>query len=227
MDFQYDVHNKENEVILLVDTSDSNEDSDTLKDDFVREVITDAYSDFKIGVVTFGYNQVLAAPISGDSAEVLRQYLTAEEPDNSATDIASALTYASTLFTKPESARIVLLSDGVETDLSALEVIKGIAAQGIKVDTVHFPDERGDEVQITYTTLPDSTLRAGEPIKVKIGMKSSYDGVAMITPFDDATMLEEPREIRLSRGEQEIEMEVMFTAPGVHKLTFENYLSTE
>lgn len=221
MDFQYDVHNKENEVILLVDTSDSNEDSDTLKDDFVREVITDAYSDFKIGVVTFGYNQVLAAPISGDTAEVLRQYLTAEEPDNTATDIASALTYASTLFTKPESARIVLLSDGVETDLSALEVIKGIAAQGIKVDTVHFPDEHGDEVQITYTTLPDSTLRAGEPIKVKIGMKSSYDGVAMITPFDDATMLEEPREIRLSRGEQEIEMEVMFTAPGVHKLTFE------
>ena len=54
IDFQYDIRNKENEVIILVDKSDSNEASDTLKDDFVRQVIRDAYDDFKIGVVTFG-----------------------------------------------------------------------------------------------------------------------------------------------------------------------------
>ena len=221
MDFQYDIHNKENEVILLVDTSHSNDASEELKDNFVRDVIRDAYADFKIGVVTFGYNQVLAAPISADSEEVLRQYLTSEAPDDTATDIASALTYASTLFTKPESARIVLLSDGAETDASALEVIKGIAAQGIKVDTVHFPDEHGDEVQIVYTTLPDTTLRHGEVIKVKVGLESSYDGVATITAFDNATAIGEPREIRLARGEQELELEVLFPLPGLHKLTFE------
>ena len=114
--FQYDVTNKENEVILLVDKSHSNENSLDEKDMFVRDVINGAYSDFKIGVVTFGYNQVLAAPISSDTDEVLRGYLTAESPDDTATDIASALTYAASLFSKPESARIVLLSDGVETD---------------------------------------------------------------------------------------------------------------
>ncbi|MBQ9070201.1 MAG: VWA domain-containing protein [Clostridia bacterium] len=221
IDFQYDVPNKDNEVIILVDKSHSNEDSDTLKDDFVRAVITDAYEDFKIGVVTFGYNQVLAAPISDNTEEVLRGYLTAEAPDDTATDIASALVYAKSLFTKPESARIVLLSDGVETDSEALGVIKNIAAEGIKVDTVHFPDEHGDEVQIISTTLPEHTLRHGEVFEVKVGLESSYDGSATISVFDNATIIGEPREIRLSRGVQEIELEVVFPVPGLHKLNFE------
>ena len=221
IDFQYDIHNKENEVVLLVDKSNSNEASDLQKDDFVRSVVNDAYSDFKIGVVTFGYNQVLAAPISADTSEVLRQYISAEAPDDTATDIASALTYASTLFTKPESGRIVLLSDGVETDAEALGVIKAIAATGIKVDTVHFPDEHGDEVQIISSTLPEHTLRHGEVFKVKLGIQSSYDGVAKITAYDNATAIGEPREIRLARGVQEIELDVIFTLPGLHKLAFE------
>ena len=221
IDFQYDIRNKENEVIILVDKSDSNEASDTLKDDFVRQVIRDAYDDFKIGVVTFGYNQVLAAPISSDTDEVLRNYLTSEAPDNTATDIASALTFAKSLFTKPESSRIVLLSDGVETDSEALGVIKNIAAAGIKVDTVHFPDEHGDEVQIISSTLPEHTLRHGEVFKVKVGLQSSFDGSATISVFDNATIIGEPREIRVSRGVQEIELDVIFSLPGLHKLNFE------
>ncbi|MBQ8380421.1 MAG: VWA domain-containing protein [Clostridia bacterium] len=221
IDFQYDVPNKENEVIILVDKSNSNEASDTLKDDFVRDVIMDAYDDFKLGVVTFGYNQVLAAPISDNTDEVLRNYLTAEAPDDTATDIASALTYAQSLFTKPESARIVLLSDGVETDSEALRVIKNVAASGIKVDTVHFPDEHGDEVQIISSTLPEHTLRHGEAFEVKLELESSYEGVATISVFDNATIIGEPREIRLSRGVQEIKLDVVFPLPGLHKLNFE------
>ena len=219
--FQYDITNKENEVILLVDKSHSNEASLDEKDMFVRDVINGAYSDFKIGVVTFGYNQVLAAPISSDTDEVLRGYLTAESPDDTATDIASALTYAASLFSKPESARIVLLSDGVETDSNALGVIKSIAATGIKVDTCHFPDEHGDELQIIASALPDHTLRHGEAFAVNLTVQSSYDGVATISVYDNATMIGEPREVRIARGIQDLELEVMFPVPGLHKLAFE------
>ena len=127
MTIQFDVPNKENEVILLVDKSDSGSKSEQLKDDFVYDVIRSSGESFKIGVVTFGFDQVYAAELSEDSDQVYSDYIRAALPDRTATDIAAALNYASTLFNNPEAGRIVLLSDGVETDGSAKGVIKDIA----------------------------------------------------------------------------------------------------
>ena len=73
--FQYDIPNTETEVILLVDKSDSNSKSNTLKDDFVADVLKNTKSSFKIGVVTFGYDQVYAAKINTDAQAVYQEYL--------------------------------------------------------------------------------------------------------------------------------------------------------
>ena len=145
--FNYDVPNKETEVILLIDKSDSNTKSDEIKDTFVYDVLNLTGEKYKVGIVTFGYDQVYAAPLTDDAKSAYNQYLAAPLPDVTATDISSALMYATTLFTKPESGRIVLISDGIETDGEANAVIKNVASQGIKVDTVHFPNEQGNDVQ--------------------------------------------------------------------------------
>ena len=100
-------------------------------------------------------------------------------------------------------------------------IIKSIAATGIKVDTCHFPDEHGDELQIIASALPDHTLRHGEAFNVNLTVQSSYDGVATISIYDNATMIGEPREVRIARGIQDLELEVMFPVPGLHKLAFE------
>ena len=52
--FSYEVPNLENEVILLVDTSDSNKDSRDAKDDFVASVINVCDNQYRIGIVKFG-----------------------------------------------------------------------------------------------------------------------------------------------------------------------------
>ena len=219
--FQYDLPNKENEVILLVDKSDSNEKSDSLKDEFVAEVLKNTQSNFKIGIVTFGYDQVYAAELNTDANEVLKEYQRASDPDTSGTDFEAAIKYAASLFTKPESARIVILSDGVETDGNANAVIRSLASTGIKLDTVHFPDKASDDIQILAVHYPETTIRHGETFEVTLDVKSTFEGLATLTMFDDATQIGESLEINLASGLQQIVMEAILPIPGLHKLTFE------
>ena len=218
---QYDLPNKENEVILLVDKSDSNEKSDDLKDAFVADVLKNTQSSFKIGVVTFGYDQVYAATLNTDANAVYQEYLRAPDPDTSGTDFEAALKYAASLFTRPESARIVILSDGVETDGNVNSVIRTIASSGTKVDTVHFPDEEPNDIQILAVHYPDTTIRHGEAFEITLDIESTFEGMATLSMFDDATQIGESLDVRLVRGTQQIIMEAVLPIPGLHKLTFE------
>ena len=219
--FQYDLPNKENEVILLVDMSDSNEKSNSTKNEFVAEVLRNTKSSFKVGVVTFGYDQVYAAALNTDATAVYQEYLRAPNPDTSATDFEAALKYAASLFTKPESARIVVLSDGVETDGNANAVIRSLASTGIKLDTVHFPDETSNDIQILAVHYPDTAIRHGETFEITLDVKSTIEGIATVSMFDDATQIGESIEVRLVRGTQQVVMEAILPIPGLHKLTFE------
>ncbi len=219
--FQYDIPNTETEVILLVDKSDSNKKSDDAKDEFVADVLKSTQSSFKIGVVTFGYDQVYAAKLNTNAQTVYQEYLSAKEPDTSATDFEAALKYAESLITKPESGRIVILSDGVETDGNANSVIRSIASSGIKVDTVHFPDEVSNDIQILGVHYPETTIRHGETFEITVDIESTYDGEAVISMFDDATQIGASLKVHLTKGLQQFTMEAVLPIPGLHKLTFE------
>lgn len=219
LNFRFDRKNTENEVLLLVDVSDSGSaSSQQKKDAFIQTVVRDAAASFRLGIVTFGFDQVYAAELTDKTETVLAQYRNAEQPDTTATDISSALTYAASLFRSPQSARIVLMSDGVETDNRAKEVIKSIAAKGIKVDTVCFPEETGDEVQILSLESPDRNIRVGEKLNLTVTLESNYVGEATLVLSDNAT--EQNRvSLELTGGTQSIEVETSFALPGLHALT--------
>ena len=174
-----------------------------------------------VGVVTFGYDQVYAAALNTDANAVYQEYSRASNPDTSGTDFEAAIKYAASLFTKPESARIVILSDGVETDGNANAVIRSLASTGIKLDTVHFPDEESNDIQILAVHYPDTTIRHGEAFEVTLDVKSTFEGMATLSMFDDATQIGESLEVNLTRGTQQIVMEAILPIPGLHKLTFE------
>lgn len=220
--FSYFKPNTENEVILLVDASYSTtEDSQDEIDDFIKAVIDNTDSKFKLGIVTFGYNQVYAAELSNDTSKLFSSYLESPKPDTTATDIASALTYASELFNKPETARIVLLSDAIETDLEAKNIIKSVAAKGIKVDTVHFPEnDIEDEVQIIDMVKPEEKIYVGQKFSVNVTIESSYAGDVTLTPYDNEVQGEKI-EVTLEKGINTVTVPYMFTLPGLHEMFFE------
>ena len=154
--FEYDMPNDENEVILLVDASYSGSELEDEKDSFIQTVMrANEDGTFKLGIVTFGFDQVYSLKLTSDMDKAYSKYMSAPMPDTTATDIEAALNYASGLFSKPENGRIVLMTDAIETDGMATNAIKSVVSKGIKVDTVDFTDgKRGDEVQIVDMTRP-------------------------------------------------------------------------
>lgn len=228
--FTYDIPNSENEVLLLVDISDSGAEAEEARDDFIQSVVAESDSSFKLGIVTFGYGQVYAAEMTTDADSAYRSYMQAERPDGSASDVESALRFARGLLSKPETAKLVVISDGIETDGNALSAVKAIAADGVKVDTVCFSVVRdGNEVQLNDIVLPDYSVKAGETATIGLMLQSSYVGDATITLYD-AVYSEDtgeydqitgtPEHIVLSAGVQTIGVEHVFAVPGMHRLHF-------
>lgn len=220
--FSYYKPNTENEVILLVDASYSTSvDSQEDADEFIKAVIDNTDSKFKLGIVTFGYDQVYAAELTNDTSKLYSSYLESPKPDTTATDIASAITYASELFKKPETARIVLLSDAIETDSEVKNIIKSIAAKGIKVDTVHFSEnDIEDEIQIIDMVKPEEKIYVGQKFSVNVTIESSYAGEVTLTPYDNEVQGEAIK-VELEEGLNTVTVPYMFTLPGLHEMFFE------
>lgn len=218
--FSYDTPNKENEILLLVDASYSNREEKAAKDAFLETVAGDCGSNYKLGIVKFGYDQKYAAPFSNDADEVFAQYLRSEDPDTSATDVAAALTYARTLFSNPQTGKIVLLSDGIETDGQATRVIKAVSAEGIRVDVAHFPNAAQEgEVQLIGLQTPDYNPSVGEEIALTATLATDLDQTARTTlTLYDNGVPDAQIAIPLAPGTQTYTVPHTFTTDGLHEL---------
>jgi len=226
----------ENEVILLVDVSHSGKDSQEKKDKFIKDVLDAGGSIFRFGIVTFGYGQVEAAALSNNADKVYNDYLNSPRPDDpvtgvpfdSATNIAAALNFTKDLFTKNEAgrannpAKIVLMTDGCQTDGRAESVIVSIAATGIQVDTVFFGNEYEPEVQINGIEFPDYSIPVNSPVDINVKIQSSFSGTATLTLYDNDTP-SEPKPIDLAGDgeEQNIIFVYRFENPGAHRVRIE------
>lgn len=222
VDFQYEVYNSENEILLVVDMSYSTEEERDARDEYILNVFTTANPKvFKIGVVTFGYDQCYPVALTNDFSRAYNTYVNAAIPDTTATDIAAALTYAADQFTNPEAAKIILLSDGVETDESAQTVIKTISSKGIRVDTVCCstlsPDQ---EVQVVGAEMPDYNVAVDEVFDITLSLQSNFNEATPVT----VTVYDNGKEgdsfdVDLI-GSKSLVLEHSFETAGLHALNF-------
>lgn len=219
--FEYSVHNDENEIILLVDVSDTENVAAARRDAFVEEIVNESqYDGYKIGIVTFGFDQRYAVPLTADIENVMEDYYAAELPDVTATDIADALRYATTLFGHRESGKIVLITDGKQTDENALSVARSIAAQGIKVDTVNISEEfESDGVCVIDVVYPKYHVNLNEECMIEVKLSSKVaDRVATVELYDGSDGSVERQEADLIIGTQVITFPKTFSKDGVHEI---------
>ncbi|MBQ9482161.1 MAG: VWA domain-containing protein [Clostridia bacterium] len=221
--FTYEVPNRTNEIILLVDVSDSQRQSSENRDEFIRTVLHDGrYDNFRIGIVTFGYSQKYAVPLTRDIESIYPRYEKAELPDITATDVASALTYASTLFSYPETGKIVLVTDGKETDNEASSVIRGISAAGTEIDVAYVPSAFGiNDVQISGVTLPKTHISAGDIVDVSVNICNRVEQEITVTLYDNGVAgAESVKTVALPVGVTSVSFQHLFEEGDLHNLTF-------
>ena len=133
---EYYTPNTETEVILLVDVSNTTEKSETQVDNFIKTVIDNCDSMYKLGIVKFGYDQVYAAELTTNTDKLYARYLAAGNPDTTATDISSALTYTAELFSNPDNARMWLAP--TEEKVSLISRVSSLLSPTVNADSTAF-----------------------------------------------------------------------------------------
>lgn len=126
------------------------------------------------------------------------------ETDKGGTDIAAVLRLAASVMPEKTAKRVVLLSDGNETQDDGVQQARALAAQGIVVDVVPLQTEESKEVQLTNMELP----------KV-INKNTRYDIGLQI----DAN-IDTPAQIRLYKGNTLIAQETVSVHKGENKVVF-------
>ncbi|MBR2611640.1 MAG: VWA domain-containing protein [Clostridia bacterium] len=210
---------KMDEIILLIDASYSASSAKDEVDSLVESVIQSS-TEAKIGIVTFGYDQVYVVPLTRDTTDMYAKYLHAPLPDTTATDIAAAIQYAASLCTPGARSKIVLISDGAETDGVSTAAATVAAANGIIVDTICCAREiEENEAQIISLVVPENIV-IGQSFTATATIQSSFSGKATITPSDNGIAGTE-QQIELVRGLQTVEIPYTLVLPGLHKLSVE------
>lgn len=162
------VRSTENQtVILLVDHSDSTERIRTTVDERAVELEDQLSEHASVQTVVFG----------GDYAEKLDGALTAAD----ATDISTALEYAASILPDDRVGRIVLVSDGRQTDGDAAATAQYLQSQGVRIDTVWVDSSvTGREVQISGFTAPPTAF-VGQTVTLTATIESNSKSTMVVT----------------------------------------------
>ena len=217
IDFRYELPNEKNEIILLVDVSDTEEWVEQERDEFIQKVLSDGkYDGFNIGIVTFGFDQEYAVPLTNKVETIYESYKAAALPDTTATNVAA-------LFNHPETSKIVLITDGKETDKSMTTVVRSIAAQGTKIDVAHIgASYEESDVQIMGVEYPSYHVGQNEECTIMLTVQSSIALNAKIELYDNGSLNPDTGvvDVSLKAEPQAIPFKHKFDSEGLHELVF-------
>ena len=111
----------------------------------------------RLAVIAFGRNTQLLSPL--DNPRVEQSGPIKVEPG--ATDIAGALTAASVIFPPEAEKKMLLLSDGNQTQGDALAALPGLVEQGVQVFTAAPPGSARSRIAI-------SSFEAPNPVRARL-----------------------------------------------------------
>jgi len=156
--------NKGLTTIFVVDRSDSISEADrTQALDFVNQAVSAMGEDDQIGLVAFGGQPVMEASPGGR-----RKFTKIESViEASASNLAGAMRLAMASFPAGKGRRIVVLSDGNETQGDALGAVETIAAEGVSIDYVALGTEQVKAEATVLDLQAPSEQSADQPFELR------------------------------------------------------------
>jgi uncharacterized membrane protein len=132
------------------------------------------------------------------------------------TDLASGLRLAGTLMGDAGRRRVVMLSDGWETQGSASAESERLRQRGIAVETVPLTALGNPETVVRSVTVPQYA-RVGDPLHADVSVYSTGDVSATLRlQIDGGTPVE--RSVTLKAGENNLPVEARASSEGFHSL---------
>lgn len=175
-------------TLFVVDASRSMDGAQPDPAAFIASAIAHRQPDDVFGVVSTGRTPVVSQAVGRGALDPLA--LGSVDPNG--TDLDAGLRLAGSLLPSGYRSRIVVLSDGQETQGRAVAAARDLAARGVQVDTVHAGRASRPEALVDNVTVP-ATVRQGErfPIGVHLASTTSTDARVRVMvngqPLADAT----------------------------------------
>lgn len=193
------VTNSNTDVYILADASASSKESQTKIDKAINKTKEEAEKvpGTKVGVIAFGKNAVVLSK-PGEKFNSIKDAYSNDSFDYTATDIKSALDFTVTQFDENVIKRITLISDGVETDNSAVDAMSTIMSKGIHLDAVDIDADYTHEVSLTSLAYNDSTfLNRDEQVDVTINATDDTNATVSLYLNDKVS---QSKDTHLSNG---------------------------
>jgi Mg-chelatase subunit ChlD len=171
----------------------------------------------QLGIVGFGRDARLLAPLT--DPRLLGNF--GDGIDGGATNIASALTAAESLFAPEADKRIVLLSDGNETEDSATTEVPAMLEDGVRIFAAAPPPSATERIAVTNFYSPD-TVRSDQRFAFRIGVESESQSpvAATLKLYRDDTAVG-GESIMLKPGMNDFELPYRLQQPGAYLMSAE------
>ncbi len=218
----------ETNVYVVADLSYSTNKSLDKIDEYVKNLRKDLPLNAQLGVVCFGAtdSHVVHTPL-GEEPNSVRTALpeagenaTEGKVDNSATDIVSALRYTSRIFKGGVIKRIVLITDGKqsnESDKNALKrAVDELHAAQIYVDAIYLDsniDSTVKEVQLSAADYA-SGVYVGKQASAEIYIQSSFETRATLSVTCNGEPYYEEKGVSLAASTQKRTLSLVTDLPG-------------
>lgn len=178
----------ETNVYVLADVSYSSHANLDTVDSYVKKVKKELPLNSKMGVICFGKDYEINTYL-GERFKSVK----GSKVDNSATNIASALDYAGTLFEDGVIKRVVLITDGRETNEDTAPLVNAITNlynAGVKLDVMYLDNNASEsvkEVQISGVEYAQSTFSNADANEVSVLVQSSAVSQGSVILYDGET----------------------------------------
>lgn len=202
-------------VVFAIDRSRSveraSDDGAELALSQARHAVETMRSDDAAGVVVF------AAETATEVVPQPRPELTRSHASiaRDATDIAAAIRRALADLPSDYTGRIVLVSDGVETDGDALLSAQIAAGRGIPIDVLPVERAPSPEVAVDRVQLPP-VADPGQPVELRIVTRATHDAAVRVRVMRDGIAIAEA-DTHVREGSDVLTMRDIADGAGVHR----------
>lgn len=201
------------EIYVVADVSYSDEQELDKIDEHINKIHNLLDLNSKMGVVCFGKNSSLFTPL-GENIRSVKDALI----DKSSSDIEGALRYTASLFSKNVIKKMILITDGAETDNQAIRAVDDLQSQNIIIDAIYLDHELSkNEIQINGVDYIYKTYMNKEKEEVKVSLQAGGDmeNVSLFL-FEDDKVIDE-KELSLNKGIHIESFPLNISTSGVHK----------
>ena len=203
-------------VLYLLDVSDSvspAQQADALA--FIEQDIASKPPDDLAGLIVFGGNALVEVPLSkSPNLDGIRSI-----PATNQTDIGEALTLAQALFPSNTAKRVVLFSDGINTQGDVAEAVRIAATNGIDILTIPLAAGTPSDVAITELELP-MQISEGLIFQIAFKLYASTNAPATLRLLSGGEVISEET-LQLDAGESAYTLPLVANQVGLQEFSIQ------